>query len=264
MRMHRRSFYSRPTCEELEGRALLSGLHLPGSVPFIHSSAIKTDPAAVAAIIAALRGGPGNEFVSVVTHQIKNPLALIRKFETGAVTQATINGVTVRNATILSTFAGSHYDYQAVVAAGALVLRNHSFELGAILRGPNRSPGTAYYVFGINTGAGAAVGPYFSARPGITPDTLVTLSAGANGTNPAGMITNLRNGAVTPINPSAILFNGSTVRVFLDKTQLPSSGFTSTHYRFSFWTQSQPGHDFGTVGSLAPDSTMTPFGVVSR
>ena len=266
MQPKRRHFAGLPACETLEGRTLLSGLHLPGSLPSaliqgIHPHAIKTDPAAIAAILAALRGGPGSEFAALIRQQIKNPLALIQKFESGATTQASINGIAVRIATILNSFTGPHYDYQAIVAAGVVLLPKQTLELGAILRGPNRSPNPAYYVFGINRGSGTAVGPYFAARPGITPDALVTITAGSNNASWSGTITDLESGSVATINPSQIQLNGSTVRVFVNTSQLPSTGFATKHYHFAFWTQLQTGKDFGTVGSIAPDATMIPIGV---
>jgi hypothetical protein len=261
-----RHFARHPALEPLEGRALLSALNLPASVQpgliqRIEQPGIKTVPAGVAAILSALSGGAGSEFVALIRKQVPNPLVLVRQFETGARTEAHIHGVAVRVATILSTFTGDHYDYQAAVAAGAVLRRKHVLELGAILRGPNRSPAPAYYVFGIDRGSGASLGPRFPERPGITPDALVTITAGTNDANPSGTITDLRTGAVSTISPSAILFQGSTLRVFVDPAQLPSTGFPLSKYRFDFWVQSQLNGDFGTVGSFLPDMTEIPIGV---
>jgi hypothetical protein len=222
---------------------------------------IKTDPAGVAAILSALTGGPGSEFVNLILKQVPNPLALVLQFESGARTEASIHGVAVRVATILSTFTGDHYDYQAAVAAGAVLRPRHILELAAILRGPNRSPAPAYYVFGIDRGSGAALGPRFPERPGITPDALVTITVGTNNTNPSGTITDLRTEAVSTINPSAIQFVGSTLRVSVNTAQLPSTGFPLAKYRFDFWVQSQLNGDFGTVGSFLPDMNEIPIGV---
>jgi hypothetical protein len=262
----RRFIPTHPTCETLEQRTLLSGLHWPASlspalIHGIHPQASKTDPAAVAAIISALEGGPGSEFVSLIRKQIKNPLALIKKFENGTTTQASINGIAARIATIVSTFNGSHYDYQAAVAAGVVLLPKQTLELGAILRGPNNSPAPAYFTFGINRGSGANVGPYFSAVPGITPDALVTVTVGPFGQSASGTITDLNTGSVSTINPSQILIQGSTLRVRVSTSQLPSAGFSISHYQFAFWTQDRLGHDFGTVGSALPGSNMIRIGV---
>jgi hypothetical protein len=261
-----RHFVRHPALDPLEGRTLLSSLNAPASLPSgliqgIEQQGIKTVPAGVAAILSALSGGPGSEFVALVRKQIPNPLALVLQFESGARTEASINGVTFRVATILSTFTGAPYDYQAAVAAGAVLLPKNVLELGAILRGPNRSPAPGYYVFGIDRGSGATLGPRFAERPGITPDALVTITVDTNNTNPSGTITDLRTGAVSTISPSAIQFEGSTLRVFVDAAQLPSTGFPISKYRFDFWVQSQLNGNFGTVGSFLPDAAEIPIGV---
>jgi hypothetical protein len=184
----------------------------------------------------------------------------LQQFESGATTSASITGATTRNATILSTFTGAHYDYQAIVAAGAILLSPGTLELGAILRGPNRSSAPAYFVSGIDRGSGATLGPVFAARPGITPDALVTITAAPYNTSVTGTIADLKTGAVTTLSPAAIQAKGSTLRVFVPLSSLPSTGAPASHYRFAFWTQSQPGSDIATVGSFAPDSTMIPVG----
>jgi hypothetical protein len=254
-----------PSCETLEGRALLSGLDIPASVQSallhgIGSHAIKTEPAGISAIKSALGGGAGSEFVNLIKKEVKNPAALLSQFESGATTSATIPGAAARKATILSTFTGSHYDYQAIVATGALLLPSGTLELGAILRGPNRSTANAYYVFGIDTGSGSTLGPLFPSRPGITPDTLVTITLGPNNTNPTGTITNLTTGTVTALPASTIQAVGSTLRVYVPATQIPSTGVPVSRYTFAFWTQSQPGDNIANVGSFLPDSSLIPLG----
>jgi hypothetical protein len=134
-------------------------------------------------------------------------------------------------------------------------------ELGAVLRGANGSPVPTTFVFGLDRGGGPALGPRFPERPGITPDALVTITAGPHNTAVSGTITDLEKGAVATIEPSQIRFAGSTLRVFVHTAQLPSTGRPIAQYRFAFWTQSHPGRDFGTVGSILPDSTMIPIGV---
>jgi hypothetical protein len=255
----------RPACETLEGRALLSGLNLPGPlqsalVQGVAHHSIKTVPAGVAAIKSALGGGPGSEFVNLLRRGVQNPAALLGQFTSGAKTAATAPGLVGRVATILPSFTGAHYDYQAIVAAGALLLPNQTLELGAILRGPNRSPAPAYYVFGIDRGRGASLGPIFPARPGITPDVLVTITLGPGNTNPSGTITDLTSGSVTSLSPASIQAKGSTLRVFVPAGALPSTGPPASQYRFAFWTQTQPGGGIETVGSFAPDTTMIPVG----
>jgi hypothetical protein len=259
------SIARKPACEILEGRELPSGLGLPAPLPSallqgISQHAIKTVPAGVSAVQSALGGGPGSEFVNLVRRELKNPSALLQKFESGATASAFIPGAAARKATVLSTFTGAHYDYQAIVATGAILLSSDTLELGAILRGPNRSTAPAYYVFGIDRGSGASQGPLFAARPGITPDALVTITAAPNNTSVSGTITDLRSGSVTSLNPSAFQAKGSTLRVFVPASDLASTGAPASQYRFAFWTQSQPGNNIANVGSFLPDNSMIPVG----
>ena len=165
-----------------------------------------------------------------------------------------------RKATILSSFTGSRTDYQAIVATGALLLPSGTLELGAILRGPNRSTAPAYYVFGIDRGSGSTLGPLFASRPGITPDSLVTITLGPNNTNPTGTITDLTTGTVTPLPATAIQAKGSTLHVYVPTAELPSTGAPVAQYRFAFWTQSLPGNNIDNVGSFSPDSSLIPIG----
>jgi hypothetical protein len=255
----RRCVARKPACETLEGRDLPSGFALPPSLESsllqgIGQHTIKTVPAGVSAIKSALGGGPGSEFVNLVRHEVKNPSALLNQFESGATTSATIPGAAARKATIISTFTGDRYDYQAIVATGAIILPPSTLELGAILRGPNRSTAPAYYVFGIDRGSGASQGPLFAARPGITPDALVTITAAPNNTSVSGTVTDLKSGAVTALSPSVIQAKGSTLRVFVPLSDLPSTGAPPSQYRFAFWTQSQPGNNIANVGSFLPDT----------
>jgi hypothetical protein len=87
------------------------------------------------------------------------------------------------------------------------------------------------------------------------------VTAGTNDSNPTGTITDLRTGTVTAISPSSILFEGSTVRVDVDASLLPSTGFPLSKYRFDFWVQSQQSGGFNTVGSFLPNQTEIPIGV---
>jgi hypothetical protein len=261
----RRDLAHRPSCEPLEGRALLSGLSLPSSLQStllqgINSHTIKTVPGGVSAITSALGGGPGSEFVKLVQREVKNPSALLSKFTSGATTTATIPGAAARKATILSTFTGAHYDYQAIVATGALLVSSDTLELGGILRGPNRSNANAYYDFGINRGSGATLGPLFPTEPNLTPDAVVQIVLGPNNSNPTGTITDLDTGAVTTISPSSIQAVGSTLKVDIPTADLPSEGLPVSRYQFAFWTQNQPGNNISNVGSFLPESSMIPVG----
>jgi hypothetical protein len=255
-------------CETLEGRHLLSGLGvgIPSSLASgllgkIDTGAIKADPAGIAAITSALRGGPGSEFVTLLRHQIANPGALLNRFTSGHTSAATTAGVAVAIPGFQGQFTGRHYDHLAATAAGAILLPRNTLELGTVLRGSLDTPDPAYYVFALDRGAGATLGPVFAARPGITPDALVTISVAPYGAGATGTVTDLKTGAVANIDPSQIQVKGSVVRVFVNTALLPSEGRPISQYRFAMWTSSQLNGGIESVGSFLPDTTMIPVGV---
>jgi hypothetical protein len=244
---------SRPVVELLEERSLLSGFKplaaaslSPAMIGQVHPT-IATDPAGIAAVISALEGGMGSEWVSLIRAGVKNPLAVIAGFESGKYTSYSIPGLTAQAPSVQPGFVGTAYDQQVANLAGAAVFKGNVLELGAIMRGPFHDPATSYYVFAFNRGAGASEGPTFASRPGITPDAIVTLAVGPYGQSATGTITDLTTHSTQAIPSSSIEIRGPVVRVFLKTSQLPSKGWPLAKYRFAFWTQSQPGNNISTV-----------------
>ncbi len=149
----------RPLLENLEVRSLLSGLSplihsVPGPAIFGHAqAAIATNPAGVSAILSALHGGMGSEWISLIRSEVKNPLAVIAGFESGRYTSYSIAGLTAQTPSVQPAFTGQPYDQLLATLAGAAVFKGNVVELGAIMRGPFHDPGPSYYVFAINRGA---------------------------------------------------------------------------------------------------------------
>jgi hypothetical protein len=243
--------------------ALPSVVH-PVMIGHVHSSGIKTSSAGSAAVLSAILGGMGSEFIKLIQHEVKNLGSVLSSFMSGRLSQYSIPGLTVKTPTVQPQFTGQPYDQLLPTAAGALVLKGNVVELGAIMRGPFHDPNTSYYVFALNRGAGGSLGPTFAARPGITPDALVTLTVGPYGSSATGMITDLANHTTQTIAPSTIKLVGPTIRVFLNVSQFPSTGFPLQKYQFAFWTQTQPGNDITTVADFAPESSMIPIGVLKN
>lgn len=258
----------RPKVEPLEGKALLSGasgalasaLH-PVVISQVHSSGIKASSAGSAAVMNAILGGMGSEYIKLIQHEVKNLGAVLSSFMSGRLSQYSVPGLTVKTPRVQPQFVGQPYDQLLPTAAGALVLKGNVVELGAIMRGPFRDPNTSYYVFALNRGAGSNLGPTFSARPGITPDALVTLTVGPYGSSATGTITDLVSHSTQSIAPASIKIIGPTVRVFLSTSQFPSTGWPLKKYQFAFWTQTQLGGDITTVADFAPESSMIPIGI---
>ena len=225
---------SRPTVEVLEGRSLLSGFKplvpsglRPAMIGQVHPT-IATDPAGIAAVMSALEGGMGREWVSLIRAEVRNPLAVIAGFSTGKYTSYSISGLTAETPSVQPAFVGQPYDQLLATVAGAAVFKGNVLELGAIMRGPFHDPAPSYYVFAFNRGAGASQGPAFASRPGITPDALVTLTVGPYGSSATGTITDLTTHSTQALPSSSIEIQGPVVRVFLKTTQPPIQGLAAS------------------------------------
>jgi len=255
--------------EPLEGRALLSHTAAAFPAPMRAMAivnhperAIRTDPAGVAAILSALNGGPGSEFVSLIRHEVRNLSSVIGGFESGRITQYTIAGLVAKIPNWQPAYTGSPYDRMALTLAGVILLKGNTLELGAITRGPfAEDNATTTLVFAINRGGGSSLGPYFAARPSITPDALVTIAVGPYGRTYSGTVTDLTTGAIQKISSQNILVAGPVVRVYVSGSLLPSRGFSIAHDRFAAWTSLVPNHGIASVGSFAPENAMIPLGI---
>lgn len=240
------------TCETLEGRALLSGL----------GPSLASSTAGDSAVINALLGGAGHEFVTLALKEVKNPMAVAAGFGAKSITQYTVRGLVMVQPHLQPAYAGLPLDTLALNTAGAVVLKKQKMELGAIVRAPFTTSSTATDItFALNRGAGARLGPYFASRPGITPDVLVTVTVGPHGQGNSAVIHDLTTGRATPIASPVIAVAGPTVRILLDTSQIPSEGFALKHYTFAAWSSTKANPTIENVGSFAPADSMIPVGI---
>jgi hypothetical protein len=257
--------------ESLEGRALLSAAgvsahHRHGPVDFVrdHGPNISYSGPGAAAILSAINGGAGHEFVTLIKREVPNENAVILKFESGAINQYTIPGFFVRSPGFQPLYTGGQFDRMLLVAAGAVLLKGNVLELGAIANGPfARSDATSQVVFAINRGEGSSLGPAFASEPGITPDALVTITVGPYQSSYSGTITDLTTGTTQAISPNDIQVNGPAVRVLVNSNQIPSKGLPLKKYTFASWTELSPYTGINLVGSFAPEGTMDRIGVLT-
>ncbi len=129
----------RPMVEPLEGRALLSGaahaltrVAHPVMISQVHSSGIKSSSAGSAAVMNAIFGGMGSEYIKLIQHEVKNLGAVLSSFMGGRLRQYSIPGLTVKTPVVQPEFHGQPYDQLLPTAAGAMVLKSNVVELGAI------------------------------------------------------------------------------------------------------------------------------------
>ncbi len=257
--------------ESLEGRALLSGLgierpHGDGSAILARlrepKLSLNFNKAGESAILNALVGGAGHEFVALALKEVKNPLGVATGFADHTITQYTVPGLVVKQINLQSGYTGLPHDVLALNIGGAVALKGRKIELGAIARGPfTTTPFASTIVFALNRGAGSRLGPYFPERPGISPDALVAVTVGPYGQNNSATFTDLTTGTTTTINSPVISVNGPTVRILLNDSQLPSEGFPLKKYTFAVWAELQPNATFQNVGSFVPEDSMIPIGI---
>ena len=76
------------------------------------------DGTGTAAVIAALRGGPGAEFTTLIRRYVPNPLAVINQLASGARSELLIPGFAVRTPKLLDSYTGPRFDQFNPTAAG--------------------------------------------------------------------------------------------------------------------------------------------------
>ena len=258
--------------EPLEGRALLSAMGL--EAPHHARAAILgrlqlpkiTDASpGQSAILNAIFGGAGHEFVRLAQKEVHNILAVASRFESGTLTQFTAPGLVFKTPNWQSGYTGFPHDPQALTVAGTILLKRKQIELAAIVRGPFTTyAGTTYVVFALNRGAGARLGAEFAGRPGLTPDALVTVTVGPYGRSNSATVTDLTTGTTQPLNPDIIQVTGPVVRLLVSANQLPSQGFALKNYKFAVYTQLVPNGDYSQTGSFVPEFSMIPIGVLTN
>jgi len=227
----------------------------------LHGPNIAATESGKTAILNAIFGGAGHEFVALALSEVKNPLSVVAAFENGSITQYSVPGLVVKKPNWQSAYVGILHDPLALNVGGAVLLKGRKIELGAIVRGPFTTyPGTTDIVFAINRGDGSKVGPAFPSRPGITPDLLVTVTVGPYGGSTSATITDLTTGTTRPIASPIIKVAGPTVRALLPTSLFPSKGFSIPKYTFAVWTETQANAPIQDVGSFVPEDSMIPIG----
>jgi hypothetical protein len=255
--------------EPLEGRALMSAAamrppHGSGAADLarLHLPKITDSSAGEPAILNAIAGGAGHEFAALAMREVHNINAVVAGFQSGAISQYTVPGMVFKTTNWQSGYTGFPHDPLSLTVGGAVLLKGKKIELAAIVRGPFTTyPGTTYIVFAINRGAGARLGPAFAARPGITPDALVTVAVGPYGQSNSATITDLTAGTTQSLNPSGIQVKGPVVRLLVSTSQFPSEGLPVNKYQFAVWTETRLDAGYQDVGSFAPEDAVVPIGV---
>jgi hypothetical protein len=257
--------------DRLEGRVLssatiISGPRMARTALFARIPARNVSDASPGetAILAAINGGAGHEFASLIRKQasFSKIMAITAGFSSGAITEYRVVGAAFKIANLQPAYAGLPHDPLSLTVGGGVLLKGRKIELGMIVRGPFTTyPRATYIVFAIDRGTGARVGPTFASRPGITPDALVTVKVGPYGQGNSAVITDLTTGMTQSLRPPAIRVEGPVLRILVPASQLPTKGLPISKYRFAIWSQLEPAGGIENVGSFLPEATMIPIGV---
>ncbi|MEP6766152.1 MAG: PEP-CTERM sorting domain-containing protein [Gemmatimonadaceae bacterium] len=122
------------------------------------------------------------------------------------------------------------------------------FLFTATMRGPiNTTPG-AFYVFGLNKGAGTA--GFAAIAPGVLFDQVIVLRQ-----------TGAFVGATQINNYFAI--NGNTITGVIPQSFLPSTGFSFANYQWNLWSRDAGQSGNASIADFAPDNIDNRMTVVS-
>ena len=216
--------------ETLEGRALLTHMPLHHEV---HAALMTADPSAFVHIPKHPHPGPIVNNVGI-GYAVKSPR--FYEFYKGSA-RAELNA------------AGMKATYDA---SGNLVLTG--IVAGTINSTPKTAETSEFYIFGINRGLTTGHGP-FPGRPNIKYDAIVAVAITPLGIE--GAVYDSTNGTVTPIDPKAILNQGSDIKVFVPANTPGITGHVGGH-RTSvvFWAQDSlptATPNPADIASFAPD-----------
>ncbi len=263
----------KPRClqvESLEGRALdeRDGTRITAPTGGRHSGAtpraedLRFPSAGKNAILNAIFGGAGHEFVTLAEKEVPNILSVVSRFESGG--NHPVHGARagLQDPELAERLHRVPARHGGGNVAGGILLKGKEIELAAITRGPfTTTPFPTYVVFAINRGAGARLGPVFPQRPTLIPDALVTVAVGPDGHGNSATVTDLTTGTTVPLSPQIIQVKGPVVRVLVSAKQLPSEGFKLQNYTFGVYTQLFANAPYEDTGSFLPENSMIPLGV---
>ncbi|GIW86929.1 MAG: hypothetical protein KatS3mg108_1253 [Isosphaeraceae bacterium] len=263
LRRHRVTRSYVPRFEAAEARVVPSGLAGTGRVAGLVGQlrpSIRIDPGGAAAILNALNGGLGSEFVRNLRQHVRNPLRIVREFASGQRTSFATRGFAALTHTTLPTYLGGHADAILPRVAGAVALPSNQLSLGAIMRGPmDELNEGARYVWALDLGRGAR--SIFSEYPDIQADTIVRVDIGQD-RRPTLTIDDLVRGTSRSLDPARVRIVGATIRLRLAAADLPVGSAPLRQARFAFWVHETPG-GLETVPNFLPTRSI-PVGVIGR
>lgn len=134
------------------------------------------------------------------------------------------------------------------VTAANVTFDGSRFTLSATLAGAVGTTAGAFYVWGLNRGAGTA--RFGAIAPGVLFDAALALRPDGTGT-----FTDIAAGtAATTLATGSVQISGNTITGILPAALAPSRGFAVTDYAFNLWPRLGAGSN-NQISDFAPDNS---------
>lgn len=148
----------------------------------------------------------------------------------------------------LPGYTGAHAGDLDVTSISVL-LDGSDFVITGTMAAAIGTTSSAFYVWGVNRGAGTA-GFAGIGQPGVLFDSVIVLRpTGASAVNLIGGVP-----ASTPLNSSFITINGSSITARIATALLPSTGFALQNYGFNLWPRDSTQAGTAAISDFAPDN----------
>jgi hypothetical protein len=169
-----------------------------------------------------------------------------------------VGGVVTKAPHFYQVYTGPKWSELNAVRASAELSQNGNFTFTGTSAGRiNKLPAT--FVWGIDRSGNLSAGP-FTDRPNIKFDAVVVVSLETSLT-PQASVVDLSSGVATELPAGSATIHGRTVSVTVPGSLLPSTGLSTSHYRFNFWPE-DGGSGSTAVASFAPERTTAQVGTL--
>lgn len=147
----------------------------------------------------------------------------------------------------LPTYTGAHGGDLDITGI-SVVLDGSDFVLTGNFAANIGTTPSAFYVWGVNRGAGTA-GFAAIGQTNVLFDAVILLrpNGGANAVNIIG-------GSSTPLSAAQITVSGSSISARIATSLLPSSGFDLLNYGFNLWPRDASQAGTAAISDFAPDN----------
>lgn len=137
------------------------------------------------------------------------------------------------------------------VRSTEVFLQNNVFNFTATFGDAIGTTSGAFYVFGLDRGAGTArfAGGPLPVASNVLFDSVVVIN-----NNNTGFVRDLISGTTTSLLTSAISYNGSVLSAFVDASSLPSRGFAAADYTVNLWPR-VAGTTNAAIADFAPNNS---------